>query len=225
MRTAPCANWRRWQPASIARNWCSTCSPSCTGHRRNGSPSRSVAGGGCAWARCCWCRCWPPPRTGAGVRGAWSCWPGCRSRCWSHTGRWHAWAGIWTSTMWPCAAAGGNAGGAGPSWTRCRACACSVHRWTRCWAPAACNLIPPVRMATWHSPCTICRRHRHSRRWINWRPRWRGATGGGEAGSDPGLNLVGPAAGRQLHIPRFAGQRPALPRAGSARHHRCEGPQ
>jgi putative membrane protein len=44
--------------------------PNCiAGRRRNGSPSRSVAGGGCAQARCCWCRCWQRPRTGAGDRG------------------------------------------------------------------------------------------------------------------------------------------------------------
>jgi putative membrane protein len=57
-------------PASAASSWCSTCCLNCSGRRRNGSPFRSVAGGGCAWARCCWCRCWQRPRTGAGDHGA-----------------------------------------------------------------------------------------------------------------------------------------------------------
>ncbi len=233
MRTAPCANWRRWQPANTAHGWCSTCCHSCTGRRRNGSPFRSAAGGGCAWARCCWYRCWQSLRTGVGAPGAWSSWPGCRSHCWSHTGRWHAWAGIWTSIMWPCAAAGGNAGGAGPSWTRCRACACSVHRWTSCWAPAACNWIPPVRMATWHSPCTICRRHRHSRRWSSWRWHWRGASCAGKP-----YRWCRPLPANRRNS-KVAGQRPALPRAGPCIHawrgspvqpsrcsaYLCDGPQ
>ncbi len=89
----PCASWRRWPPASTARSWCGTCCPGCSGRPRSGSPSRSVDGGGCAWARWCWSPCWLSRAIGAGERGACWCWPGCRWRCWSRTGRWRAWAG------------------------------------------------------------------------------------------------------------------------------------
>ncbi len=56
-----------------ASSWCSTCCLSCSGSRRNGTPCRSVAGGGCAWERCCWYLLaaaalrWGPGPAGAGV--------------------------------------------------------------------------------------------------------------------------------------------------------------